>query len=157
MQANAMQVLEFACQGRRFALPLACVRRAVPSAQPVPLPGACDIVLGVLNVGGETVTVLDFARRAGGAPTQLDPSQQFLIVELGGFACALVADSVHGVRAVESVSAQWPGSAGAADFVDGAIRLDDGLCLVIDPARFLFEQERQQLAEALAGAHDEQG
>lgn len=149
-----MQVLEFTCQGRHFALPLACVRRAVPSAEPVPLPGASDIVLGVLNVGGETVTVLDFARRAGCAATMLDPSQQFLIVELDGFACALVADSVNGVRTVESMSAQWPGSAGAADFVDGAVRLDDGLCLVIDPARFLFEQERQQLAEALAGAHD---
>jgi purine-binding chemotaxis protein CheW len=148
-----MLVLEFACQGRHFALPLACVRRAVPSAEPVPLPGASDIVLGVLNVGGETVTVLDFARRAGCAATTLDPSQQFLIVDLGGFACALVADSVSGVRTVESGPAQWPRHAGAADFVDGAVRLDDGLCLVIDPERFLFDQERQQLADALAGAH----
>jgi purine-binding chemotaxis protein CheW len=78
-------------------------------------------------------------------------------VDLGGFACALVADSVSGVRTVESGPAQWPRHAGAADFVDGAVRLDDGLCLVIDPERFLFEQDRQQLAEALAGAHDARG
>jgi purine-binding chemotaxis protein CheW len=152
---DAIQVLEFACQGRRFAVPLGCVRRAVLSAQPSPLPGAIEIVLGVLNVGGETVTVLDFARRAGCAPTVIKPAQQFLIVDLGGFPCALVVDSIIGPGHAARAAGGWPGAAGAADFVDGALQLPDGLCLVIDPERFLFAHEREQLAQALAGASHE--
>jgi purine-binding chemotaxis protein CheW len=152
---DAMQVLEFACSGQRFAVPLSCVRRAVFSARPGPLPGASEIVLGVLNVGGETVTVLDFARRAGCGPTVITAAQQFLIVELGGFPCALVVDSIIGPGTAARGAAGWPGAAGAAGFVDGALQLPDGLCLVIDPARFLFESEQVQLAQALAGASRE--
>jgi purine-binding chemotaxis protein CheW len=150
-----MQVLAFVCQGQRFAVPLSCVRRAVLSAQPSPLPGAIEIVLGVLNVGGETVTVLDFARRAGCAPTVINFAQQLLIVDLGGFPCALVVDSILGPAKAAPVAGGWPGAAGAADFVDGALQLADGICLVIDPARFLFAHEQAQLAQALAGASHE--
>jgi purine-binding chemotaxis protein CheW len=152
---DGMQVLEFACGGQRFAVPLSCVRRAVYSARPAPLPGASDIVLGVLNVGGDTVTVLDFARRAGCGPTVITAAQQFLIVELGGFPCALVVDNIIGPGTAARGAAGWPDAAGAAGFVDGALQLPDGLCLVIDPARFLFESEQVQLAQALAGASRE--
>jgi purine-binding chemotaxis protein CheW len=147
-QPAALQVLEFDCRGRRFAVPLATVRRAVLSARPVPLPGASDIVLGVLDVGGATVTVLDFALRATGRPTVITPSQQFLIVEMDGVLCALVVDAIVGPGTAVPDSG-WPDAAGAADYVDGVVRLPDGLCLVIDPARFLFEHERVQLTQAL--------
>jgi purine-binding chemotaxis protein CheW len=151
---DGLQVLEFACGGRRFAVPLACVRRAVLSARPEPLPGASDIVLGVLNVGGETVTVLDFARRAGCGATVIHTGQQFLIVELAGFLCAFVVDAVYGPALALRGAEGWPGAAGAAGFVDSALRLPDGLCLVVDPARFLFDEEQAQLARALAEACD---
>jgi purine-binding chemotaxis protein CheW len=152
---GGMQVLEFVCQGQRFAVPLSCVRRAVLSAQPSPLAGAVEIVLGVLNVGGDTVTVLDFARRAGCGPTVIHPAQQFLIVDLGGFPCALVVDSIVGPGQAAHVGGGWPGAAGAAEFIDGALQLSDGLCLVIDPTRFLFAHEQEQLAQALEGASRE--
>ncbi|MCS0630404.1 chemotaxis protein CheW [Telluria mixta] len=150
-QPAAMQVLEFICRGQRFAVPLTTVRRAVLSARPVPLPGASEIVLGVLDVGGDTVTVLDFALRATGRPTVISPTQQFLIVEMDGFLCALVVDAVVGPGTAVPDSA-WPDAAGAAGYVDGVVRLPDGLCLVVDPARFLFDHERAQLTQALGAA-----
>lgn len=150
-QPAALQILEFNCRGQRFAVPLASVRRAVLSARPVPLPGASDIVLGVLDVGGATVTVLDFARRATGRPTVITPAQQFLIVETDGFLCAFVVDSIVGPGTAVPDSA-WPDAAGAAGYVDGVVHLPDGLCLVVDPARFLFEHERAQLTQALGAA-----
>lgn len=150
-QPAALQILEFLCRGQRFAVPLASVRRAVLSARPVPLPGASDVVLGVLDVGGETVTVLDFARRALGSPTTITPGQQFLIVESDGLPCALVVDSIVGPGTAVPDSA-WPQAANAAGYVDGVVHLPDGLCLVIEPARFLFEDEREQLALAPGAA-----
>ncbi|MGJ7916992.1 chemotaxis protein CheW [Massilia sp. LXY-6] len=147
-----MPVLVFVCQEQRFAVPLSCVRRAVLSARPSPLPGAIEIVLGVLKVAGDTVTVLDFARRAGCGPTVINPTQQFLIVDLGGFRCALVVDSIIGPSMAPCVAGGWPGAAGAAEFVGGALQLPGGLCFVIEPARFLFGHERERLAQALEGA-----
>jgi purine-binding chemotaxis protein CheW len=150
-----IDVLEFECQGGRVALPLESVRRAIMSAQPTPLPGASDVVLGLLNVAGQTVTVLDFARRVGYRPTILDPEQLFLLVEIAGFPCAVVAERIVGISRHDAGARQWPGGASGAAFVDGAVQLADGLCLVIDPDRFLFEQDKIQLAAALAEfAHD---
>ncbi|MGO4479322.1 chemotaxis protein CheW [Massilia sp. 2TAF26] len=150
-----IDVLEFECQGGRFALPLDSVRRVIMSAQPTPLPGASDVVIGLLNVAGQTVTVLDLARRAGYRPTVLDPEQYFLLVEIASFPCAVVAERIVGIARHDASARQWPPGAGGAAFVDGAVQLDDGLCLVIDPHRFLFEQDIIQLAAALAEhAHD---
>lgn len=150
-QSGGLQILEFSCRGQRFAVPLACVRRAVLSARPVPLPGASEIVLGVLDLGGETVTVLDFALRASGRPTVITPTQQFLVVEMDGFLCAFVVDGIVGPGTAVPDTA-WPDAAGAAAYVDGVVHLPDGLCLVVDPARFLFAHERAQLTQALGAA-----
>lgn len=146
-----MRLIEFECRGQRLALPLACVRRAVPSAEPAPLPGAGAVVLGVLNVAGEMVAVVDLCRRLGLAPAELDPAQQILIAELSGFLAGIVVDRIHGVTERDPARL-FPGEVGAAPYVAGMVRLEDGLCLVVEPARFLFEDERDALRGALAGA-----
>jgi purine-binding chemotaxis protein CheW len=125
------------------------------SAQPSPLPGASEVVLGVLNVAGQTVTVVDFARRIGCRPTVIEPSHYFVIVELDGFPCALVVDHIAGIRRHVAGQPPWHGDSEGDALVAGAVQLDDGLCLVLDPGRFLFEQDKKQLASALAEAgHD---
>lgn len=119
------------------------------------MPGASDVVIGGLSVAGQTVTVLDFACRLGYRPTARDPEQHFLLVEIAGFPCAVVAECIVGIARHDTGARQWPGGAGGAVVVDGAVQLDDGLCLVIDPEKFLFEQNKIQLAAALAEfAHD---
>ncbi|HYD59266.1 MAG TPA: chemotaxis protein CheW [Noviherbaspirillum sp.] len=145
-----MTLVEFECRGQRFALPLHCVRRVVASAQPDVLPGAPDIVLGVLNVGGEIVTLIDFGRRIGGPATELNVAQRLLIIDIGGFAVAFVVDAVIGVS-----SREWehlpglPARLSGAEFVDAVVRLDDGLCIIVNPEKFLFEDERVLLGDAL--------
>lgn len=145
-----MTLVEFVCREQRFALSLHCVRRIVASARPDVLPGAPGIVLGVLNVGGEIVTLIDFSRRIGGAATELNVAQRLLIVDIDGFAVAFVVDGVTGVT-----SREWehlpgvPARLSGAAFVDTIIRLDDGLCIIVDPQKFLFEDEKAQLGDAL--------
>lgn len=153
-----MRLTEFEYRGRRFALPLACVRRVLPSAAPVPLPGAPDIVLGVLNVGGEIVTVVDFCRRLGLPAAPLAPEQRLLLIEMAGFQVGLIVDGVLGVseRAVDAASGV-PERLAGGEFVAGLLRLEDGLSLIIDPERFFLDSERVQLDEALNRAMHENG
>jgi purine-binding chemotaxis protein CheW len=116
------------------------------------------MVLGVLNVAGEMVAVVDLRRRLGLAPAPLDPAQQLLIAELSGFLAGIVVDRIHGVGERDAARL-FPGEVGAAPYVSGMVRLDDGLCLVVEPARFLFADERAALVAALgavpAGGADE--
>jgi purine-binding chemotaxis protein CheW len=145
-----MTLLEFECRSHRFALPLGCVRRVVPSAMPAPLPGAPAIVAGILNVGGELVTVVDFFRRIGFPSSPINPSQRLLMIDIAGFLVGSIVDTVLGVttRRVDERGAV-PDRLAGADFVEAIVRLDDGLCVIIDPEKFLFDDERMQLDDAL--------
>jgi purine-binding chemotaxis protein CheW len=148
------RLIEFECRGQRVALPLACVRRAVHSAEPVPLPGTGGIVLGALNLGGELVGLVDPCLRLGLAPGPILPSQQVLVIELSGLLVGLLVDRVLGVSERPG-SSLVPGALSAAPFVAGMVPLDDGLCLLVDPRAFLFPHESESLARALAEAADE--
>ncbi|WP_020654054.1 chemotaxis protein CheW [Massilia niastensis] len=150
---STLGLIEFECRGHRVALPLQHVRRVVASAQPTPLPAAGEIVLGVLNVRGEVAVVLDLCRRLGFAPRPIQASQQIVLVQLPGLLTALVVDRVIGVSE-RLPAASMPAELCTAPFVAGVVRLDDGLCLIVDPERFLFEDERRRLARALEGVGD---
>ena len=151
--SSTTQLLEFECRGRRLALPLESVRRAIPAAEPVPIPGAGEVVLGMLNLGGEIVTVLDLCYRLGLPRSALSPAQQILVLDVAGLACGIVVDRIDGVgeRALDGAV---PDELHAPPYVKGVLRLDDGLCLIVDPAHVLFPEERQALAQALAGGSD---
>lgn len=143
-------LVEFECRGQRLALPLECVRRAVPSAEPLPLPGTGSVVLGMLNIGGSVVAVLDLCGRLGLGQAPISPAQQILLLDLPGLSCGIVVDRVAGVSE-RMLDDALPDQLHAAAFVKGVVRLDDGLCLIVDPVRFLFPDERRALENALAG------
>jgi purine-binding chemotaxis protein CheW len=145
-----MLLVEFKCGGHRFGLPLRCVRKILPSAQPAVLPGAPEIVLGVLNIGGEVVTIIDFCRRIGLPGTAIHTSQRLVIVELADFPVGFLVDDVPGVtdRHLSDVVGVPEKFAGAA-FVKALMRLDDGLCVIIDPENFLLDEETVLLRDAL--------
>lgn len=145
-----MILVEFECRRQRFALPLQFVRRIVASAMSDVLPGAPDIVLGVLNVGGEIVTLIDFGRRIGGPFTELNLAHRLLIVDIGGYAVAFVVDGVNGIS-----SQEWehvpgvPEPLSGAKFVDAVVLANNGLCIIVNPEKFLFEEEWALLGKAL--------
>lgn len=123
---------------------------------PAPLPGAPDIVSGVLNVNGEIVTIVDFCRRMGFPSTEIDPSQRLLILDMAGFPIGFIVDNVIGVayRELEDGDCVPEKFIGAA-LVESIVRLEDGLCIIIDPEKFFFEDERMLLGDALEKAcHD---
>jgi chemotaxis signal transduction protein len=149
-QKTAMTFIEFICREQRFGVPLSCVRRALPSALPVPLPGAPAIVSGALNVAGELVIVLDFSVRIGLPPRPLALHQHLLLVALRGMLVAFIVDEVLGIyeRAADD-SQDLPTPFAGAAYIDGVVRDEDGLCLIVEPDRFLFDGEIAMLRTAL--------
>lgn len=149
-----MSLFEFVCRAHRFALPLACVRRVIPSAQPAPLPGAPPIVCGMLNIAGEPLAILDFAHRLGEADGTVHASQRILLIDLGNdFAVGLLVDAALGVSARDGADLRAvPEQVSQPGIVSSIVRLDDGVCLIVDPGRFLFDSERAQLQDALRKA-----
>lgn len=142
-------LLEFSCQGYRFALPLTAVRCVLPSAQPTPLPGAPDIVLGALHLGGKIFAIANFHRRVGLAYHGITLAQHLILVDVDGEVVGWMVDQVIGVATGDvddemTLPEMFRGSA----FVQAVLLREGELCVVCDPAALLCDAERILLQDA---------
>lgn len=147
-----MQWVVFRLEDNRYALPLESVERVLPAAKVTPLPLAPSVVLGTLDVEGDVLPVFDLRRRFGLPERPLHPAQQFLLAYAAVSRVALRVDATLGV--VERRSSEIAAASRvvpAPEHFVGVIRLEDGLALIQDLARFLTADESDALDRALAG------
>lgn len=87
------------CAGEReYALPLGCVVEVVRMAALAPSPGASGHVLGLLDLRGRVVPVLDLRALLGLPAATPGLSTPICVVEAGGRAFGLVADAVTDIH-----------------------------------------------------------
>jgi purine-binding chemotaxis protein CheW len=137
------------CQ--RYALPLPAVRRVVRMVAITPLPRAPAIVLGLVNVHGDIVPVLDIRSRFGLPARPVRMTDQLVIAQTARRTVAIAADTVNGVierpvAAVTPAMAILPG----LEYVAGVTAFADGLVLIHDLDTFLSLDEEAALDQSLA-------
>lgn len=145
-----MMLLVFTLDDWRCALELSAVEKVYRAVAVTPLPDAPDIVLGVVNVRGVVLPVVDIRRRFCLPEKNLTPDDQLIVVHSSGRLVVLVVDSVTGVIEcsepdITSASAIVPDM----EYVKGVARLKDGMILIHDLARFLSLEEKAALEQVL--------
>lgn len=146
----ATSVVVFELEGRCHALPLELVDRVVRNVDITPLPKAPAIVLGVINVQGRVIPVVNIRQRFRLNRREPGLDDQLIIARMPGRSVALLVDEVTGVLEYsegESLPAEAivPGT----DHVAGVVKQSDGMVLIHDLARFLSLDEERELDEAL--------
>jgi purine-binding chemotaxis protein CheW len=147
----SLQLVLFRLDDQRFALALEAVERIVRAAEITPLPNAPSIVLGVLDVEGRVLPVLNLRRRLGLPERDLAPNDQFVLARTATRSVALVVDEALGLielppDGIASAEQIAPG----LDPIRGVIQLPDGMALIHDLDRFLSLDEERVLDEALS-------
>lgn len=150
LQNPMLQLVVFVIEGERYALPLPAVERVLPMVAVSPLPKAPAIALGVINLHGQVIPVVDIRRRFDLPPRDYGLTARLLVARTIRRLLALPVDEVLGVRevAAEAVippEAVLPG----IGHVAGIVALADGLLFIHDLDAFLSLDEEQQLTEAL--------
>ena len=140
----------FRLDDRQYALPLPVVERAIRAVEVTPLPNAPPVVLGVINVHGQVIPVLNVRRRFQLPERAIEPSDWFLLARTARRRAVLVVDASDGV--LERASHDVVRSAGILPGLEqfpGVITLDEGLVLIHDLERFLSLDETRALDQAL--------
>ena len=151
MRASEIRwLVVFTLDEQRYALPLAAVDRVVQAVEIVPLPKAPQIVLGVVNVQGQILPVVNLRRRFRLPERELRLSDHCLIAHTTKRTVALVVDEVSGVlepgdQAMTAAEQILPDLA----YVVGVVKLADGMVLIHDLDSFLSLEEEQTLDEAM--------
>lgn len=91
---SSVRLLLFRCGGQVLALEAGLVREILAASQPTRIPGAPEAVLGLVNVRGTLVPVVDTARAALLGEKSDGVAGSLVLVERHGRPVALVVEEV---------------------------------------------------------------
>jgi purine-binding chemotaxis protein CheW len=143
-------IVVFDLSHQHYALNLSTVRRIVRMAAYAPFPQAPEIVLGVIDVAGELVPVLDIRRRFRLPSKPPVPEDHLIVAEAGGRTVAFAVDAVLGCQACPPETIIAPDRVvPGLDYLRGVTRLPgDEIVLIHDLATFLSLDEATALDSA---------
>ena len=143
-------LVAFRLAEQRYALPLMAVERVIRAVDVTPLPDAPPVVCGVMDMHGDVLPVLNIRGRFGLPDRKIDPADQFLIAQTTQRTMVLVVDEALGViRVPRSALIDAAQIVPGLDYVQGVVKLDDGLVLIHDLEKFLSMDEARTLDEAM--------
>jgi len=142
----------FTIDDRKFGLGLSCIERILRIVEITPLPGAPEIVTGVINIQGQVVPVYNIRRRFSLPERETSLNDQLIVANASKRKVAIVADRVSGMvecprQEIVSAADVLPGM----DYVEGIIKQADGLIIIHDLDKFLSPAEKKNLTMVIKG------
>jgi purine-binding chemotaxis protein CheW len=138
----------FSLDRQLYGLPIHDVQEVLCQFDIEPVPGAASEVLGVINLRGTVVTVVDLRRRLGVPAPAADADTRIVVIEHDGERFGLLVDRVADVRKVVdgAVKPAPDVGAGAGQVrVHGVYTRDGDLLTLLDTASLI---QRRALADA---------
>jgi purine-binding chemotaxis protein CheW len=117
-----LEVIEFLLAYERYAIETSWVREVYPLKEITALPGAPSFVLGIINVRGRIVSIVDLKKFFDLPSRGLTDFNKVIIIGDGNIEFGLLADAVPGVRQIvgEEIQAPLPTQTGVrAEYVQG--------------------------------------
>lgn len=151
----AGQYLTFTLAQELFAVDIHAVREIIEYGRLTGVPMMPPSILGVINLRGAVVPVIDLGLRFGGNATIIGPRTCIVILEIasgdGLRVIGMVVDAVNEVLELAQNQIEPAPSFGnriRADFIRGMGKLDERLVVLLDVGRVLSDDEMTLLDQA---------
>ena len=142
---DVIDVVDFMLDRARYAIESGYVRDIYPLERMTPIPCTPDFVLGIVNLRGEILSVIDIMKFIGIARNEAVEPDRLIVLEQGDMRFCILADAVSGVIAIRKDAIQEPMPAlGETEHIygiaDGQLVLLDGQALLQDPRLIVNEE-----------------
>lgn len=142
------QFVTFSLGEEVFAVPVNVVREILDHEEPFKIPHGPDYLLGLRDVRGQGVPVIDLRLRLGMTRTVKTPHTRILVMDVPlndrSLAVGVVADKVFEVipfRYADIEQAPDIGIRWRSDYIHGVVRREIGFVVIIDLARLFSGDE----------------
>ncbi|AVQ86991.1 chemotaxis protein CheW [Plesiomonas shigelloides subsp. oncorhynchi] len=125
------------------------VREVLRYSEIAPVPGAPSYVLGIINLRGNVVTVIDTRSRFGLYPSDVTDNTRIVIIETEQQVIGILVDSVAEVvylRASEIDKTPNVGTDESSRFIQGVSNRDGELLILVDLNKLLTNDEWDELS-----------
>ena len=143
-------VVIFDLENQKYALPCESIVKIVNAVAITPLPHMPKKIIGIINVHGSVIIVIDIRILMELPPKELELSDKIIITKTAKRHVAFIVDSVDELSEIEeSRIVKMDSIVPDSDIYDGTIKLKRGLVMVYNTAKFLSLEEEEAIEEAL--------
>lgn len=97
---TSIEILVFTLSGECYALPIEKIGRVAPCQQLCPIPGTPEHILGITNVDGELLPIVDLGPRFGLGRGESRADSRIIVLESAAMRLGLFAERVIGSESV---------------------------------------------------------
>ncbi|HPQ25223.1 MAG: chemotaxis protein CheW [Chromatiaceae bacterium] len=144
-----IQLVTFRLKDESYGINVMQVQEVLRVSEIAPVPGAPGYVLGIINLRGNVVTVIDTRTRFGLPTTERDDASRIVIIESDQQVVGILVDSVAEVvelRQSEIDSAPNIGNDESSRYIQGVASRDEDLLIVVDLNKLLTDEEWSEMA-----------
>ncbi|WP_172245372.1 chemotaxis protein CheW [Permianibacter fluminis] len=146
-----LQWVTFRLGNETYGINVMQVQEVLRYTDIAPVPGAPIYVLGIINLRGNVVTVIDTCQRFGLQPIDVTDNTRIVIIEADSQVIGILVDSVAEVvylRSSEIESAPNVGNDESAKFIQGVANRNGELLILVDLNKLLSDSEWADLSFA---------
>ncbi|WP_285357951.1 chemotaxis protein CheW, partial [Vibrio sp. D406a] len=146
---EVLQWVTFQLEEETYGINVMQVREVLRYTEIAPVPGAPDYVLGIINLRGNVVTVIDTRSRFGLMEGEVTDNTRIIVIESERQVIGILVDSVAEVVYLRSSEIDTTPSVGtdeSAKFIQGVSNRDGKLLILVDLNKLLSEDEWDEMA-----------
>lgn len=147
------KVIVFQLEDEEYAIPVhsvGSIERVLPITR---VPSTAPFVKGVINLRGVVTPVIDLKHKLKDKETIFDDQTRIIIVNIREVTVGLIVDSANDVLDIRREDIEpSPETIGqeVKEFIDGVVKMDNRLLILLDLDKILFEEEIDEL-QAMEG------
>ncbi len=140
----------FRLEDETYAVDVMQIREVLRRQEISPVPGAPAYVLGIINLRGSVVAIIDTRSRFGlSRRDEMDDASRILVMDSADTVVGFLVDSVSEVVDLNNDRIESPpdtGSGQASRFISGLYNHPNGLLILLDGSKLLTEDEAAEVA-----------
>lgn len=145
-----LQWVTFRLEGETYGVNVMQVQEVLRYTEIAPVPGAPAYVLGIINLRGNVVTVIDTRSRFGLQSGEVTDQTRIVIIEADKHVIGILVDAVAEVvylRQSEIETAPNVGNDESAKFIQGVCHKNGQLLILVELAKMLSDVEWAELED----------
>lgn len=147
---EVLQWVTFRLEEETYGINVMQVQEVLRYTEIAPVPGAPDYVLGIINLRGNVVTVIDTRARFGLMPGEVSDNSRIVIIEAEKQVIGILVDSVAEVvylKTSEIDVAPNVGTDESAKFIQGVSNREGELLILVDLNKLMTDEEWDEISE----------
>lgn len=147
-QKKTVRVLSFMLGEESYGVSVTDIREMIRLEKVTRVPNVPEFVVGVMNLRGEIIAVLDLKYFLGLSGRELSKDSMVIMTDIKGAMMGLLVDKMKESLDVEEAAIQPPlGTVKReiAEYTKGVVELADSILILLDLAKILSAREIEQL------------